>query len=162
MIFSLYNKQFLKAKSSEMKKQIWLTISREICAHDAMENVVIYPLIAQYMKDGDKLSSESLKEHSQIARLLQEMMHMSVDSDSFMHAAEDVMRLFKEHIEKEESILIPFMRENMNEKQLRLLHAAINDAKTIAPHSPLPSDEWFSGPMTTSFELLKDSLIHPE
>ncbi len=176
MIFSLFNRQFLKMLSSstddpdspataaniERKQQIWATISREICAHDAMENVVIYPLVAQYMTDGDRFARESLREHAQIARLLLDMRHMNAGSHLFHQSAHHIMQLFREHIEKEETVLIPFIRENMTEKQLRLLHAAINDAKAIAPHSPQPSDDWFSGPMTTSYELLRESLIHPE
>jgi hemerythrin len=160
-LFSLYNKKFLSAQSPEQKKQIWTTISNEICSHFAVIRVVICPLVAEFMEGGDDLVLQTKTEHENIERMLQKMSYMDASDAEFGKMADQVMRELKKHVEREEPSLIPVIREKLEDQQLRLLYAALNDAKTIAPHTPFSGEEWFAGPYTNSFELLRKSFIHP-
>jgi len=117
-----------------------------ICVHSNAEELVMYKELASVEYNGNKLIEHNFEEHAHVEKLLYELENMKMDNDNmsssiteFRQKLETAMKLLSAHIDKEETVILPWVRNNMTlDKQYELGQAYIN-AKSTVPTKPHPS-----------------------
>lgn len=123
-------KLFEEAESADEKEQkaILSQIKTELEIHAQIEENVFYPAMQRY-DDLKEMVAESLKEHSNIKTLLQEMATLS-DSEDFEDKLEELIDNVEHHAEdEEEGKMFPKVRELVSANELQKLGAQLQAAK---------------------------------
>jgi hypothetical protein len=123
-------KLFEKAESAEEREQkrIFTQIKTELEIHAQIEENVFYPAMQRY-DELKEMVVESLKEHSNLKTLLQEMATLS-DSEDFEDKLEELIDNVEHHAEdEEEGKMFPKVRELVSAKELEKLGAQLQAAK---------------------------------
>jgi hemerythrin superfamily protein len=93
------------------KKDVANKISKELTKHAEMEEKFFYPGVKKISSEADSLISESIKEHNEIKKHIEESeeaeggeldKHVNMIKESVMH-----------HVQEEESRVLPLAEENM-------------------------------------------------
>ena len=123
-------KLFDKAEGVDNKEQkrIFSQIKTELEVHAQIEENIFYPAMQRY--DGLKeLVAESLKEHSGMKALLQEMVTLT-DPEEFKDTLEELIDNVEHHAEdEEEGKMFPKVRELVSARELERLGAQLQAAK---------------------------------
>ena len=123
-------KLFDKAEGVDNKEQkrIFSQIKTELEVHAQIEENIFYPAMQRY--DGLKeLVAESLKEHSGMKALLQEMVTVT-DPEEFKDTLEELIDNVEHHAEdEEEGKMFPKIRELVSANELQKLGAQLQAAK---------------------------------
>jgi hemerythrin superfamily protein len=123
-------KLFDKAEGVDNKEQkrIFSQIKTELEVHAQIEENIFYPAMQRY--DGLKeLVAESLKEHSGMKALLQEMVTLT-DPEEFKDTLEELIDNVEHHAEdEEEGKMFPKVRELVSANELQKLGAQLQAAK---------------------------------
>lgn len=123
-------KLFEKAESADEKEQkaIFSQIKTELEIHTQIEENVFYPAMQRY-DELKEMVAESLKEHSNVKTLLQEMATLS-DSEDFEDKLEELIDNIEHHAEdEEEGKMFPKVRELVSANELQKLGAQLQAAK---------------------------------
>lgn len=123
-------KLFDKAESVDYREQrrIFSQIKSELEIHAQIEENIFYPAIQGY-DELKELVAESLKEHSAMKALLQEMVILS-DPEEFKDTLEELIDSVEHHAEdEEEGKMFPKVRELVNANELQKLGAQLQTAK---------------------------------
>jgi hemerythrin superfamily protein len=123
-------KLFEKAESAEEREQkrIFTQIKTELEIHAQIEENVFYPAMQRY-DELKEMVVESLKEHSNLKTLLQEMATLS-DNEDFEDKLEELIDNVEHHAEdEEEGKMFPKVRELVSAKELEKLGAQLQAAK---------------------------------
>ena len=123
-------KLFDKAESVDYREQrrIFSQIKSELEIHAQIEENIFYPAIQGY-DELKELVAESLKEHSAMKALLQEMVTLS-DPEEFKDTLEELIDSVEHHAEdEEEGKMFPKVRELVNANELQKLGAQLQTAK---------------------------------
>ena len=95
------------APGLEEKKQVARRVIRELAAHAAVEEVLVYPALRMKVKDGgERLADHSVEEHQQVKLLLDEAEHAMQkfpDMDRFMPEVRAAVSATRHHIEEDGS-----------------------------------------------------------
>jgi hemerythrin superfamily protein len=123
-------KLFDKAEGVDNKEQkrIFSQIKTELEVHAQIEENIFYPAMQRY--DGLKeLVAESLKEHSGMKALLQEMVTLT-DPEEFKDTLEELIDNVEHHAEdEEEGKMFPKVRELVSANELQKLGTQLQAAK---------------------------------
>jgi hemerythrin superfamily protein len=123
-------KLFDRAESvdNREKRRIFSQIKTELEIHAQIEENIFYPAMQKY--DGLKeLVAESLKEHSGMKALLQEMIALS-DPEDFKDTLEELIDNVEHHAEdEEEGKMFPKVRELVSASELHKLGTQLQAAK---------------------------------
>lgn len=123
-------KLFEKAESADEKEQraIFSQIKTELEIHTQIEENVFYPAMQRY-DELKEMVAESLKEHSNVKTLLQEMATLS-GSEDFEDKLEELIDNIEHHVEdEEEGKMFPKVRELVSANELQKLGAQLQAAK---------------------------------
>jgi iron-sulfur cluster repair protein YtfE (RIC family) len=123
-------KLFDKAESVDNREQkrIFSQIKTELEIHAQIEENIFYPAMQRY--DGLKeLVAESLKEHSSMKALLQELVTLT-DPEEFKDTLEELIDNVEHHAEdEEEGKMFPKARELVSANELQKLGTQLQAAK---------------------------------
>ena len=165
LVFQMYENDFLSNNNHPQKqKEIMNNIINNIAVHSVTEEQVVYPLLSTFLKDGSHIASENIEEHQEVKNRLQFLWDAKIVDYKFKQVSEEVMKMLKEHTQKEENEIFPKLKESMSHTQLSMLLNAIIAAKKIAPNRPHPHSpstapfNWFVGPVAGTFDKLRDAL----
>ena len=123
-------KLFEEAESADEKEQkaIFSQIKTELEIHAQIEENVFYPAMQRY-DELKEMVAESLKEHSNIKTLLQEMATLA-GSEDFQDKLEELIDNVEHHAEdEEEGKMFPKVRELVSANELQKLGAQLQAAK---------------------------------
>jgi hemerythrin superfamily protein len=123
-------KLFDKAETADDRgqKRIFTQIKTQLEIHDDIEENIFYPAMQTY-DELKELVVESLKEHSAMKTLLQEMATLS-DSEDFQDKLEELIDNVEHHAEdEEEGKMFPRIRELVSANELQKLGAQLQAAK---------------------------------
>jgi hemerythrin-like domain-containing protein len=108
-------------------------IIKELKTHSAVEQQALYPTVASEVPDTRRLVLKSLEEHHLTNVELSELERMSADDErceAKMLVLIDTMRM---HIQEEENVLFPAMRQVMSKKRLDEIGENIERIKRRPP-----------------------------
>lgn len=110
------------------QKRIFSQIKTELEIHAHIEENIFYPAMQRY-DELKELVAESLKEHSGMKTLLQEMVSLS-DREDFVDKLEELIDNVEHHAEdEEEGKMFPKVRELVSANELEKLGAQLQAAK---------------------------------
>jgi hemerythrin superfamily protein len=123
-------KLFDKAETADDREQkrIFSQIKTELEIHAQIEENIFYPAMQRY-DELKELVAESLKEHSGMKTLLQQMVTLS-DPEDFQDKLEELIDDVEHHAEdEEEGKMFPKVRELVGANELQKLGAQLQAAK---------------------------------
>ena len=110
------------------QKRIFSQIKTELEIHARIEENIFYPAMQSY-GELRELVAESLKEHSGMKALLQEMVTLT-DPEEFKDTLEELIDNVEHHAEdEEEGKMFPKVRELVSANELQKLGAQLQAAK---------------------------------
>jgi hemerythrin superfamily protein len=129
----------LKGNGSSRKKQeLCEKLVRELSIHAAIEEMIFYPEVKKAIAEAKEIVIESLEEHNVIKWELDAIQSSKV-SDAHFDAKIKVLKdAFMRHIEEEENVLFPMVRQGMATSELGEIGKRLEHARSIAPTRPHP------------------------
>lgn len=91
----------------------------DLLAHEAVEQLLLHPLVADRLTNGSRLAMARLEEEDLLERLLLQALDRPLASDGFRLAFRDLHRHVVEHTDREELEVFPFLRHVVDRRDLR-------------------------------------------
>lgn len=145
-------KDFEKASTKAQKQKIMKQVVMELTVHAALEEKLVYPLIAY---EGDK-TREAYEEHHLVKLTLAEMEKMNGSEENAKAKMKVLSELVKHHVKEEERELLPSLKHSDNDmeklgKQLLAEKQKMMDAmKSGSPATPSKTETTSSSSKSSS------------
>ncbi len=122
------------------KQDVVGRIIKELSAHAAIEEAVLYPSIRSAIEEKkiDDLVLESLEEHHIVKWTLSELEGMSPDDERFDAKVSVLIESVRHHVDDEEKELFPKISRAFGKERLNEMGEALAEAKKVAPTRPHP------------------------
>eukprot|EP00775_Hariotina_reticulata_P006551 gene6551-6779_t len=120
--------------SPHLRELLVLQLLRELTVHSQAEEAVLYPVIAD--KVNEHMRDHALDEHESLALFSSDLEGMKVDEEGYDEKMHQLMETFLEHVHDVEHIMMPALRNVMEEKELRELGKRFEAAKQHVPTRP--------------------------
>lgn len=133
-------KRFEKAgdQAYTQKRAIVERIIEELSIHAAIEEQVFYPVTRAAVPATREIALESLEEHHIVKWVLSELEDLDPKSERFNAKVTVLIENVRHHVEEEQTVYFPKVRDAMTRAELNDLGKALMDAKRIAPTHPHP------------------------
>ena len=160
----LYEK-YKKTNEKNVKKNICNNLIKKLVQHDEVEQLLVYPLLRENIggKNGEYHYERSLSEHQEHRNLLYKVKQSNINNDlDFDKKLEDAMKSVFDHVKKEESEVLPLLKEHISENDLKRIGSSFKAHKLTAvtrPHPDAPTQGFpaaVANVITKPFDLLKD------
>ncbi|GGI03013.1 hemerythrin domain-containing protein [Egicoccus halophilus] len=93
----------------------------DVLAHEAAEQLLLHPLVADRLPRGHLLATARLEEEDLLERLLLDALDQPLASEQFRHRFQLVHRHLVEHTDREELEVFPYLRHVVQRRELREL-----------------------------------------
>jgi hemerythrin superfamily protein len=104
------------------RKELFNEIHREILIHSQIESEIFYPALAETTSArAQELTSNAVREHHAVEKLLQELSGMNIADNSFDEKMDRLIDEVNQHIEMEEEEIFDEARKNLPEFRLEEL-----------------------------------------
>lgn len=124
--------------SREDTERVLREVTRELSAHAAIEEEVLYPIIANELPDGRRMASEALREHRAMKESLAALTATDASGPRFESRLSALVLDVTHHVQKEEEQVFPKLRGWLGKDRLVELAGALEGAKGFAPTRPHP------------------------
>jgi hemerythrin superfamily protein len=137
-------------------------ITRELSIHAAIEEQFLYPALRAGRPESDVLYA--VEEHHAVKAVLSELQAMPPADSRFASKVRLLIHNAREHIEEEESELLPAIEKTLSPDQLRELGGALANAKLLSPTRPhlrapeLPPGNLVLGPAVGMIDRMRDGV----
>jgi hemerythrin superfamily protein len=113
-----------------LRKRLFDQIRTQVMVHATAEEEILYPAMRNLMfMHGASRVDESYREHQQIKDLLNEMSGMDTTTEAFDWRFQDFKNKIVRHVEQEEEVMFPIVRERMSTERQEDLGQKIHDRK---------------------------------
>lgn len=159
--YDLYQKAHGNADAQERwaRQLIW-----EVARHAVGEEIVVYPLMEQYMgADGVKQADHDREEHQGVKEMLSQLESLTPASTNYSELLKKVMDHLKHHNNDEEVKDLPVLEPLLGEERSRAAAKEFTRTKMFVPtraHPSLPNRppaETLAGFLVTPIDKLKDA-----
>ena len=137
-LFARFEKLGDGKASQNQKRKVVDLIVRELVAHAAIEETVLYPAARKLVHSTEDQVLEALEEHHVVKWMLNELEKMKPDHERFDAKVTVLMEAVRHHVEEEERELFPKLKKSLPKAQLVELGAKLVAAKKRAPTRPHP------------------------
>lgn len=120
-------------------RDLYLRLVEELAAHEAAEQLVVFPAVRAAIPEAETDAHARLGEHEEINELLAEMQTLAPAGMAFRKRASAVLLDLQRHFAVEEESLFPRLRTALPAERLVAMAAAAADAKANAPAFPVGS-----------------------
>jgi len=129
----------LSSRASKRKDELVASIVTDLVKHAEMEELVFYPAVREEVDGLDADIDEDLEEHHAMELLLDELDGATSAGLPRFDAKVTVLKeIVLEHMEEEETDLLPTVRAKLDERRRRELGSAMVQAWRLAPTRPHP------------------------
>jgi hemerythrin superfamily protein len=132
----LYN-QAKAAKDVKERQRLANAIIDAVAPHSAAEEQILYPTIRNTAKD-PAAADKSLQEHQQLKEALEGLRKTNPENADFNKFLELSEKLLFEHIQYEESQVLPELKATLKPDDLIQMGSLIQMVKKVAPKEPHP------------------------
>ncbi|CAM6044868.1 unnamed protein product [Sphagnum compactum] len=135
--YSNYKKAHQAGDEKEAEK--WFNqLVWELSRHTVGEELVVYPLLDALGPKGKEMADKDRADHTKIKKELEEIYRLS-EPDLFESALDRMMDELRQHIKKEETQDLEYLKQHADKKSLESAAKAFMYGKKIAPTRPHPS-----------------------
>jgi len=131
-------KEYHQSKDRHVKQGIAHNIIKLLCIHAACEEMVLYPFMRAKLADGPAMVQHALNEHQQLKQDLYTLDNMLVTQAHYDERLDKALAETLQHVEEEETDLLPKLRAAMNQSEMKTLTEQFIDAHKLAPSRPHP------------------------
>lgn len=152
------------AASDEQRRGVIEIIIRELSKHAALEELMVYPLAKKVLADGEREIEEHLAEHMGVKKVLADLDKRSAGDPESAALLARLKTDVEHHVQEEEGVLLPKLREAMDQQALDELGGELDHAKRTAPtrphpHAPdQPPGLTLAAPVAAIYDRLRDRL----
>jgi hemerythrin superfamily protein len=117
------------------RQEVFSKIDQDLCTHASFEERQVYPLLVGG-KASHATALETLEEHLQIKRLLNELRHLDPQDERWMAKAKVLMEDVSHHVREEEGEVFPQLRKDASAETLQRLaqeYQALKGTTRISP-----------------------------
>lgn len=107
-------------KERDQRPQLLKKVAAMLTAHSRAEEAEVYPAAATEAQERDEIEHAS-QEHEDAERLLHELESLDPDSEEFDATLREFVGMIKEHVEEEETEILPTLRDAVDEQRLEEL-----------------------------------------
>jgi hypothetical protein len=118
---------------AEQQDAVLLDIYRLVFPHAFAEEAVLWPVIRRVLPDGHALTLQVELEHQRINELVTELEALEPGSPGHADLLARIVALLREDVRDEEDALLPRLQDRLSAAQLRLLGAAWEAVRAVAP-----------------------------
>ena len=136
-LFQQYESQ-PASTDGERRRALVDQMIKELSVHATVEEEVLYPAIREALPEGEELASESLDEHRRVRELLAQLDGRDPSSAGYDQLVLQLIDDVRQHVEEEESDLLPRLREAISPERLAEMRTLMERVKQAAPDRPLP------------------------
>lgn len=111
----------------------------ELVRHSIAEEVYLYPSVRDRVPNGAAIADREVAEHADVEVLMKELESKDPHDPQNRATLQQFMALVREHVEEEESMLFPLLRDAYAPAELRELGVKVRTTKAAAPTRPHPS-----------------------
>ena len=139
-------------------------IIRELSVHAAVEEMILYPLLAKVDPQQKGLVDHSLEEHQEVKELLAQVDGKPANDSNVRKVMAQLKSSVEEHVSEEEGKVFPALRSHVKEDELMELGEKMAKAKATAPthphpHAPdTPPGNLVAGPLAAMADKVRDLL----
>jgi hemerythrin superfamily protein len=133
---SLFRK-FERASQSSEKQRIGQEIIEELSVHATVEEELVYPVLRADKRIEDAVLN-AMEEHHAVKLTLRELDKMKATDERYDAKMHVVMESIENHIEVEETDLLPRLEKLLDTEQSNKLAQRIVAMKNLAPNHPHP------------------------
>lgn len=132
--------------------------------HSVAEEMYVYPVMKEFLPDGEEAVQHDIAEHDQIERLLKDLEGAEVADMQFLDLISELEAVVVDHVADEEHDQFPKLRMTVPAQRLVDLRATVRRAEDMAPtraHPSAPHSELFHkvvGPGVGMVDRLRDAL----
>ncbi|HEX8192032.1 MAG TPA: hemerythrin domain-containing protein [Allosphingosinicella sp.] len=123
----------LASAPAERQDAVLLDIYRLVFPHAFAEEAVLWPVIRRVLPEGHALTLVIEREHQRINELVTELEALEPGSPVHGEVLARIVALLREDVRDEEDALLPRLQDRLSASQLRLLGAAWEFVRAIAP-----------------------------
>lgn len=132
--------------------------------HSVAEEMYVYPVMAEYLDDGQEQVEHDKGEHQELEELLKTLEGVEPQDPQFPATVARIQEVLADHINDEEDEQFPRLRELVPAEKLVELRGKVELAERVAPtrpHPEAPHSEMFHkivGPGVGMVDRLRDAL----
>ena len=119
-----------KANEDGKHGPLFKKIKAELDTHTHIEEAIFYPKL---LKNGDKelkkIVREGIEEHRQVKMFLEELSGMTAANKAFNPKLKVIVEDVEHHVEEEEDEMFPMVEDQLSERVLEALGAAMQQEK---------------------------------
>lgn len=110
----------------------------ESSRHEAAEEQYFWPAVRQHVLNGDKLADHAISRENESKKVLSKLDKLDVSDEEFDQLIAEFAPAVREHIEFEESLVWPELRDTLTAAQASELGEQVRTAKEHGPTRPHP------------------------
>lgn len=130
-IKGLYRRYKDPTDTPHQRQLLALQLLRELAVHCAAEEAVLYPAVAEAVEQ--HMSEHAVDEHDSLKLFSADLEGMTFGDQAYEDKMHQLMETFLEHIHEEEHVMLPALRDELEEAQLRDLGRRFEAAKQHMP-----------------------------
>lgn len=132
--------------------------------HSVAEEMYVYPVMADYLEDGEQAVEHDKQEHQELEELLKQLEGLQPQDAAFPECVASLQEVLADHVSDEEDVQFPQLRQAVPQEKLIDLRGKVEMAEKVAPtrpHPGAPHSEMFHklvGPGVGMVDRLRDAL----
>ncbi|KAJ5390388.1 uncharacterized protein N7496_001456 [Penicillium cataractarum] len=111
----------------------------ELARHTIGEELVVYPALAKYVKQGQDLADKNRSEHQDMKRQLKNFQGLSATDAQFKPALQGLLKDLERHIEQEEGEDLVRLEEVLSRAESEALSRSLDRTKMFVPSRSHPT-----------------------
>ncbi|WP_238412060.1 hemerythrin domain-containing protein [Saccharothrix deserti] len=154
----------LRTATGDSKRELFEDLVRLLAVHESAEEEVVHPTARRRIEGGEQVVDARLEEEDEAKTALAELHDMGVDHPEFDAKLMMLSQAVIEHATREENEEFIFLRQNLDQDQLRRMAGAVRAAEAIAPTRPHPGvgesaiTQMLAGPPMAVFDRVRDAV----
>lgn len=156
--------KYEQTQDPDERTRIAHDVVHELAVHGEIEELRFYPRMREVLENGDRLADEAISEHVEAKRTLNEIDSMTAHDDGFHERMTELMAEIRHHVEEEETVMLPAIREQLSAEELADLGQKMEDARLMVPTRPHPNAptspgaKAAAGPPTALVDRVRDAI----
>ena len=119
--------------SPDEQRRLYLRIAELHCGHEAAEEGVVFPALRRAAPGAANAALARIGEHEELDQLLDEMQRLAPTGHGFAKRAVALVLALTAHLDAEEQLVFPLLRQSLPVDALVVLAAECARAKERAP-----------------------------
>jgi hemerythrin-like domain-containing protein len=137
----------LTGSATEEAEQLARQVVARLVQHSVAEEIHLYPLVRRSLPDVDALADREIAEHDEAEQTMKRLESLQPDNAEFWRVLHLLIRDVRQHVDEEEFVLFPQLRELCSGAELREIGRKVAQSEKTAPTRPHPASPSEGGPL---------------